>query len=295
MDQPGASSRESDKITQLEARTRAYGCRKRIYMECTVSTEQGRTWHEYHQGTRSRILLPCPHCGAWVMPERDHLVGWQGAETQVAPRHGGHFVCPSCEQAWTEDDRGQANGAAKLVHGDQSLDADGQVQGEVPASDSLGFRWSAVHNLFLTSGDFAADEWRASRATDQESAEREMRQFVWCLPVEATKWSRTPLEVLELANRLSSWPRGILPPDTQWLTAAVDVGKYLLHWVLVAWRQGATGALVDYGRIEGASSDLGVEAAVMVALRQFRDMALAGWPRADQKKAPIRSGSMRVT
>ena len=30
MDQPGATSRESDKITQLEARTRAYGNRKRI-------------------------------------------------------------------------------------------------------------------------------------------------------------------------------------------------------------------------------------------------------------------------
>lgn len=36
-----------DKITQLEARTRAYGRLKRIYMECTVSTEQGRTWQEY--------------------------------------------------------------------------------------------------------------------------------------------------------------------------------------------------------------------------------------------------------
>src|SRR4051794_18275410 len=34
MDMPGQRSRESDKITQLEARTRAYGSRKRIYMEC---------------------------------------------------------------------------------------------------------------------------------------------------------------------------------------------------------------------------------------------------------------------
>jgi phage terminase large subunit GpA-like protein len=66
MDQPGATSRESDKITQLEARTRAYGGRKRIYMECTVSTEQGRTWQEYKSGTMSRIALPCPHCGDWV-------------------------------------------------------------------------------------------------------------------------------------------------------------------------------------------------------------------------------------
>ncbi|MBC7852923.1 MAG: phage terminase large subunit family protein, partial [Pirellulaceae bacterium] len=160
---------------------------------------------------------------------------------------------------------------------DQSLDAGGTLVGEPPATETLGFRWSAVHNLFLTSADFAADEWRASRATDQECAEREMRQFVWCVPVESSKWSQTPLEVLELAARLGSWPRGVLPPDTKWLTAAVDIGKYLLHWVLVAWRDGATGHVVDYGRIEVASADLGVEQAVMVALREFREMAQAGW------------------
>jgi phage terminase large subunit GpA-like protein len=86
MDQPGLTSREADKITQLEARTRAYGSRKRIYMECTVSTEQGRTWQEYTQGTQSRIVLPCPHCKAWVSPEREHLTGWQGADSQAAAR-----------------------------------------------------------------------------------------------------------------------------------------------------------------------------------------------------------------
>jgi phage terminase large subunit GpA-like protein len=66
MDTPGGSSRESDKVTQIEARTRAYGSRKRIYMECTVSTERGRTWQEYSKGTQSRIVLPCPHCQEWV-------------------------------------------------------------------------------------------------------------------------------------------------------------------------------------------------------------------------------------
>ncbi len=77
MDQPGQTSREADKITQLEARTRAYGSRKRVYMECTVSTEQGRTWQEYTQGTQSQIVLPCPACQAWVVPEREHLTGWR--------------------------------------------------------------------------------------------------------------------------------------------------------------------------------------------------------------------------
>src|SRR3972149_10057010 len=36
MDQPSATSRESDKIKQLEARTRAYGGRERTYMEGTA-------------------------------------------------------------------------------------------------------------------------------------------------------------------------------------------------------------------------------------------------------------------
>src|SRR5436190_10713749 len=96
MDAPGSTSRESDKITQLEARTRAYGSRKRIYLECTVSTEHGRTWQEYQNGTRSRIVLPCPFCKVWVSPEREHLAGWQGAESQAAARATGSFSCPAC-------------------------------------------------------------------------------------------------------------------------------------------------------------------------------------------------------
>ena len=37
------------------------------------------------------------------------------------------------------------------------------------------------------------------------------------------------------------------------------------------------GHVVDYGRIEVASEDLGVEQAVLIALREFRDLATEGW------------------
>ncbi len=60
MDISGRISREADKVSQLIARTKAFGPRARIYMECTVSTEEGRTWQEYISGTKSRIALPCP-------------------------------------------------------------------------------------------------------------------------------------------------------------------------------------------------------------------------------------------
>jgi phage terminase large subunit GpA-like protein len=278
MDQPGMTSRESDKITQLEARARAYGDRKRIYMECTVSTEQGRTWREYQEGTRSRIMIPCPGCQAWVCPEREHLVGWQGAESQAEARSNGGFICPQCAAVWGQDDLRMANHQSRLLHGDQTIDRQGNVEGDPPSTDTLGFRWSAVNNLFLEPGILAADEWKAARASDEEHAERAMRQFVWCLPVALSQWEDTPLEQHELAARMIDLPKGVVPSTAQSLTAAVDLGKYLAHWILVAWSGQATGHIVDYGRLEIASADLGVEKAILLALREFRDQAKEGWP-----------------
>ncbi len=277
MDVSGRISREADKVSQLIARTKAFGPRARIYMECTVSVEEGRTWQEYIGGTHSRIALPCPHCSAWVTPEREHLVGWQEATTQLEARETGLFSCPECQEVWNESQRIEANFHGQLLHDGQSM-VDGVVQGSPPATDTLGFRWSAVNNMFLSSGEIAGDEWKASRAVDEENADRERRQFVWCLPVIPNKWSEVEIQEQEITSRVTDLPRGIVPVGCQHLTAAIDLGKYLNHWVLVAWTEGPFAHVVDYGRIEVASDSLGVEAATMNALRQFRDLAKAGWP-----------------
>jgi phage terminase large subunit GpA-like protein len=278
MDTAGGRSRESDKVTQLEARTRAYGSRKRIYMECTVSTEQGRTWQEYQKGTRSRIVLPCPHCRKWVTPERAHLTGWQGADSQAAARSSGAFSCPGCGQVWSGKDRVAANSSARLLHEGQTITGGGDAEGPAPATDTLGFRWSAVNNLFLTGGEVAGDEWRASRSSDEDNAEREMKQFVWCEPILPSKLNQTSLEVNELAARIIDLPRGIVPAGTKLVTMGVDLGKYLIHWAVVAWSPSANGHVLDYGRQEVASDSLGVEQALMVALRELKEMIAEGWP-----------------
>lgn len=154
------------------------------------------------------------------------------------------------------------------LHHGQSIDAAGNIEGRLPETDTLGFRWSAVHNLFLTAGDLVADEWRAGRAVDEENAGKEMRQFVWCLP------SIPPCK------------RGYIPPGCQWVTAAIDLGKYLAHWIVVAWEPGARGYVVDYGRIEIASDDLGIEQAILVGLRQFSSLVQAGWQTLDGERQP---------
>jgi phage terminase large subunit GpA-like protein len=249
-------------------------------MECTVSTEQGRTWQEYQKGTKSRIVLPCPHCHKRVSPEREHLTGWQGAESQAAARSTSAFSCPSCGQVWSDGDRAQANTAARLLHEGQTIDDAGAVGGALPQTDTLGFRWSAVNNLFLTAGEVAADEWRASHSTDEENSERELRQFVWCLPVLPTKLNQTSLEVNELASRIIDLPRGIVPTAAECVTVGIDLGKFLVHWIAVAWSKGASGHVLDYGRAEVASDSFGVEQALMVTLRELKEMlAVEGWPK----------------
>ena len=146
-----------------------------------------------------------------------------------------------------------------------------------------------MNNLFLTAGDIASDEWRASRASDEENAEREMRQFVWCLPVASSKSDETSLPLHDLTHRINPYPRGIVPPDANLLTCGIDLGKYLAHWVVVAWSEGATGHVVDYGRLEIASTDLGVEMAILLALREFHEQMKDGFPIHDapEKRLPL--------
>ncbi len=271
-------SSEADKLKQLEARVRVYGLQKRIYLECTVSIEKGRIWQEYWNGTRSRIVLQCPHCHDWVSPEREHLVGWQTAESEHEARQRAHFICPACEAAWSEEDRHAANHQCKLLHGDQTMDVAGVIHGNLPPTDTLGFRWSAANNLFVPAGQIGAEEWKAARDVNEDNAEREMRQFVWCIPYEPPALDETPLDPQVIRGRFAESMRGVVPAEAQYFTVHADPGKRVSWWIAVAWLPGASPHIVDYGRFEVATDDFGFERALQLALRDFRDATvLRGW------------------
>jgi hypothetical protein len=55
----------------------------------------------------------------------------------------------------------------------------------------------------------------------------------------------------------------------------------------VAWREGATGYIVDYGRLEVASESVGVDKGLLIALRDFRDRYLSsGWSMGESRLKP---------
>lgn len=280
-DSAGESSRETDKVSQIIARTRAYGDRKRVYLECTVSIEEGFIWQGYMRGTHSRIAIPCVHCGAYVSPERKHMMGWQDADTEVEAARNAHFICPSCGAPWSRNDRLRSNRAAKLIHHGQSVGADGTVSGDAPETKTLGFRWSAVNNFFGDLGEISVREWKAARLDDddpkKENAERELCQFDWAIPYQPPEMAVTPLDAQAVARRVSNLPRGMLPDDTEHLTVGCDLGKWIGHYVVMAFRADGGIHIPEYGLFKIYTDQFGVEQATLIALREFRDVCMAGY------------------
>jgi phage terminase large subunit GpA-like protein len=278
MEDSSETSREADKIEQIEARTRAFGRRgKRIYLECTVSIERGRIWQEIKRGTDSRILRPCSKCGVYVAPEREHLVGWQESESEEEAALKAAFSCPECAEVWTDEDRLQSAKSVVLVHAGQEITADGVITGKAPQTQTLGFRWSAIDNPFVTAGDLGAEEWLAAKARDHENAEKKMRQFVWTLPYDPPDIELTPLDAETIEKRSSELKKGVVPDDATGIAIGIDTGKRALHWTAVAVGPGSGGRVIEYGKHPVAADKLGVRRALVEALVELSQYFADGW------------------
>lgn len=272
------TSDEADKIEQIEARMRSYPVnRRRIYKECTLSTDQGHTWRRYQAGTASKIALPCPHCGAWVSPEREDFRGWQDAESDVLAIERSQFYCPACGESWSEQERIAANHSCRLLHSGQSIGEDGTVLGPAPAGLTLGFRWSAVNNCLVPAGDVGLDEYKAARSDDEDNEERKMCQFVWAIPYEPLSEYKVELQIQALQERQSGLGKGELPPETQLVTVGIDVNLSVLHWTAIAWDAMSRGYVIDYGTTGVLSKQMVFAEAIADALHRLNQTFGKGW------------------
>jgi len=321
MDEPSPDSRETDKISQMVARTSAFDRRAVVFMECTTTTEQGRTWQNHMQGTQSKIALPCPHCDRWVIPsdtpaERELLTGWREAQNADEARELGAFACPHCGAKWTEAERAAANRRGVLIHKGQTIEklaivdcqlSIGAVAGDSPIANRqsqidnpvvpipgtewaivgprprtrmLSFRASAINNLMRSAGTMAEDEWKAAREVDEESAARKIYHNTWALPHKADLSPLSPLNREALMERVGLWGQNLVPDDALYLTAGIDLGKHMAHFVVLATRP-AGAHIVNYGTLKIDADSLSIDRLTLAALRRFRDEVWkAGWPMA---------------
>lgn len=277
MDTAGEASREADKIEQIEARTNAFGRRgKRVYLECTVSIEKGRIWQEYITGTKSRLVRPCPACEEWVTPEREHLRGWDAARNSEEAAELAYFICPACEHRWTEEERTAMADFIRVIHGDQYVSKDGTIHGEIPRTQTLGFRWSAFDNPFTSVADLGAEEWRACHSRNPENSEKKQRQFVWTIPYVPPEIDLTPIDAEQIEQRAVGLKKGVIPPEATHITIGIDTGKRALHWVVMAHMP--TGSrIIEYGKQAVEADTLGIRPALVQALERLAAYFDGGW------------------
>jgi phage terminase large subunit GpA-like protein len=265
------SSVETDAVGQLLARLKSHKLtQRRVYMECTVTVEEGKTWTEYTNGTYSKIIIPCPACKTKVTPEREDLAAWEDYDNEYDVYYNARWSCPECGTLWSEEERTTANKSCELIHKGQTLDEKGNITGDAPKTFVFGFRWSAVNNLFLGAGDVAIDCYRAQHDPDEENAEKNLCQFVFAQPYKPFGIDTTPLERKDIQKKMR-YPRGMVPIDCKCITLAIDVHKRWCYFTVIAWGAGAVGNIIDYGAFDVYSSKRSEEIAILEALRDFRD------------------------
>lgn len=290
MDEAGSSSRETDPVSQLKARSSAYGAAARFYGECTMSVKSGRIYREVvERGTDSRVFLPCVHCGEWILPSRDGLVGWQESPDVMQACQRVRFQCPSCRGLWTEEDRAKAHRDPRIVAKGQTVSKTGEVEGPPPPTMTYGFRWNAMASPLRSMADIAKEEWNAEQSGKPEE-EKALVQFTWAEAWEEEVADVTRPEVGTILAKITGYARGVIPPDTVKLTLGIDVGSYVIWWTLVAWKGDAQGHVVDFGGRDVPDGKKN-PAAVLAALRAFRsERIIPGWGGRSPDRVLIDSG-----
>jgi phage terminase large subunit GpA-like protein len=251
-----SKSPEADPLEQLRARQRSIQWADRAtYIEGTNTTPQELPETLRPVSTDSQILTPCPHCGAWIWPGRDNLVGWETARTEVEASELATWCCPKCGEAISTEERRDALAEAVLVHSGQVIDKRGNVTGDPPRTRRLYFRYGAWHNAFLNAADIAVDLWAAAQlepgTRSRDLAERKLCQFVFGLPyVAPVTEAGDILEETDVDARRDVLPRAVAHADALHVVAGVDVGERVCHWVLLVVRPNAQLHVTDYGTAE---------------------------------------------
>lgn len=285
------ASKEATALKQLQARQRAFGDDKRLYVEGTVTVEEDLPWSAREDSSESRIVSECPWCGNWVLPEREHLRGFEEAKTSGEAGRLVYWCCPECGQKINDEMRRDMVRNARIIHVGQKV-VDGKVVGEYPDTDRFWIRYNAWHNIMsLTTEQLGREEWRAQKIDpddpEWEDVEKERCQFVWAMPYKPKVIEREPLHYAVIQQRRDEIPRGVVPEDTTHLACGVDIGMNLCWYVVLAGRENGGVHYVSYGPLDVPSRDLDLEIAIDSTLRDLWHTLQTGYVHQNNPKPMV--------
>jgi len=295
-------SKEPGPWKQLQARTKAYEERARIYAESVIHGPRDAAWVEIQRGTGALIMVPCPHCGEYIFPEREHLQKIAlSQDSEEDAREKGGYTCQLCGCVWTENDRAGAVAAPLMVHRGQEVEG-GKLVGQPPRVKLCSVRWNDMHRWSnpraaldqTVVARISGQEWQAEESQSDED-EKTLCQHVWAVPwvpseAESDDLSdrnvREKVRVLKPNNRDSE--KGLVPADAKYITVYGDVHKRGLYWVARAWWPDARCHTFDYGYHEFHAGRQSENKSIMAGLLDWQEDVLSrGWLDTDDRLRSI--------
>lgn len=232
-------------------------------------------WKIWQEGSRHHWAWPCPHCGEYFIP-RFSCLKWQsredGSKTTPAEARATAFLqCPNNGCTIHENDKSGMNARGAYVAPGQSIDAEGNVVGEIADNAILSFWVSGLCSPFVTFGERAEEYLTAVRMGDPDRIQTVVNagfgELFAASGGEAPEWA-------EVRERAGEYALGEMPTGVLAAVTTVDVQKNRLVWVTRGWGARATSWLIDRGSLYGET----IEEAVWTDLADMISQPVCGLP-----------------
>ena len=217
---PALAGREADPITLIRKRGRTFRGRVKRFFG---STPAGQF---IHKGTYSchqvwRYDVKCPHCGALIWMDAEHLVIPEGTTPDTADTVEIGYACNTCAAIWTETDRIGAIHSGRWIC----------IKGEDNARPArVGFHHRAWECLDVPLHEIAAAYLRA-QAGDLAA------KIAWANGYEAVDYEYKAMvgDENEIMSLCDERPAGIVPvDDIATLLLTIDTQKDHFYYVIRA-------------------------------------------------------------
>ncbi len=230
---------------------------------------QSATWKLWQEGTRYHWAVPCPHCDDFFIP-RFKLLVWPEHATAHEAKEKAGLACPNCGTLIEQFHKDDMNTRGVYVAPGQTIEKDGTVLGDPPASDTCSFWVSGLMSTWKTWGERAAKFLNAVRSGDPERIQAVINTAFGEL---YTVKGEAPDED-EVKNLRQPYKLGEVSDKVIKIFLTVDVQKNGLYYTVRGWGPDLESWLIDKGKLDGRTDgDL-----VWETLGGFKDTHYNGLP-----------------
>lgn len=237
---------EGDPVSLAEARTATFPDGKVVV--CSTPTLEGGSpiWALFLEGTQFSWAWPCPECGEYFAPKLE-LLKWPEGCTPHRALKEARLACPECGAELEDRHRPEMNRRGRFLAPGERVNAAGEIEGEIPESDTASFWVSGLCSPWRTWGQRAKAFIEATRSKTPGRVQAVVNTALgelYRLEGDAPDWQR-------VAELRAGYESGTVPDGARVLTAGVDVQKDRLVYCVRGWGVNSESWLIEHGELWG--------------------------------------------